>query len=327
MSKSLDQQEIDALFNAAQKSVKTRAKKARRKVEKCDLGRSNTLTADQVRAVTTLHESLARRLGSSLGAYLRAGFEMNLVAAELVSYREFLMLIPDLTYLASLRILPMDARALLQADLSLVFPIVDLVLGGSGADLIEPRDLTEIEEEIFQTVATLIASDLQVTWAALIKLDIQFDQRQQLRQAQHLMLASEKTLSLTFEIRLPNARGMLSMAIPAVVSNALLRKLLSHSPLERLPSRESRQRIRTRTLDSRFEATLTLPNSKLSVRALLALEAGSVLMLPKRADESIHLNIAGKPMFMAYPVRHGTQKGARIDQRLSIAIVPDKEWK
>jgi flagellar motor switch protein FliM len=327
MTKLLNQEEIDALFSSAQQSRKAGMTESRRKIEKCDLGRSNILTADQVRAVTTLHEALARRLGSSLSAYLRVGFEMNLVSAEQLSYGEFLGRMPELTYLASLRILPLDARAIVQADLSLVFPIVDLVLGGSGADLIEPRDLTEIEEEIFQTVASLIASDLQITWAPLIALDIQFDQRQQLRQAQHLMLANEKTLSLSFEIRLPEARGTLSMAIPAVVANALLRKLSSQSLLERVPSRDTREKIRECTLDSRFEATLSLPDSPLSVRALLALEPGSVLILPKRADESIHLNIAGKPMFFAYPVRHGTQKGARVDRRVSIAAPRGKESK
>jgi flagellar motor switch protein FliM len=319
MEKVLNQEEIDALFSAAQKSGTVKATDSRRKIEKCDLGRSNVLTSEQVRAVTTLHEALARRLGSSLGAYLRVGFEMNLVSAEQLSFGEFLGRLPELTYLASLRILPLDARAVIQSDMSLVFPIVDLLLGGTGGDLVEPRDLTEIEEEIFQLVVSLITSDLQTTWAPLINVDIQFDKRQPLRQAQHLMLANEKTLCLSFEIQLPSARGTLSMSIPAVIANALLRKLSSQSLLERVPSRDIRSRIRERTLDSRFEASLTLPNSPITVRALLALERGSVLMLPNHADTSIHLNVADKSMFLAYPVRQGTKKGARIERRLSIA--------
>lgn len=326
MSKVLNQEEIDALFSAAQQSRKPGVTESRRKVEKCDLGRSNILTSDQVRAVTTLHEGLARRLGSSMGAYLRVGFEMNLVSAEQLSYGEFLGRVPELTYLASLRILPLDARAIIQVDHSLVFPIVDLVLGGTGGELIEPRELTEIEEEIFQMVVTIITADLQSTWAPLISLDIQFDKHQQLRQAQHLMLANEKTLSLSFEIRLPEARGTLSLAIPAVIANALLRKLSSQSLMERVPSRDARLRIRELTLNSFFQAALSLPNSPLTVRSLLALEPGSVLTLSKRADESIHLNIANKAMFLAYPVRQGLQKGARIERRLSL-LGRDKESK
>jgi flagellar motor switch protein FliM len=328
MRKILSQDEIDALFTAATQSRKHAAGVARKKIEKIDLQRSSTLSSEQVRVVTTLHESLARRLGNSLGAYLRVGFEMNLVSAEQLTYGEFISRVPELTYLASVRILPLDARGAIQADLSLVFPIVDLVLGGSGADPIDPRDLTEIEEEIFETVITLIARDLQITWAPVIELDIQFDQRQQYAQVQSLMLPNEKILSLSFEIRLPDSRGTLNMAFPAVVANALLRKLSTKwSYFERIPSRETRTRIRDRVLDSHFEAQLSLPPSPFSVRELISLEPGKILMLPRRANEPILLNIAGKAMFTAYPVRHGTQRGARISRRNSIAANRGKEVK
>jgi flagellar motor switch protein FliM len=328
MRKILSQDEIDALFSAASQSGKAGADGKQKKIEPCDLRKSSTLSAEQVRVVTTLHESLARRLGNSLGAYLRVGFEMNLVSAEQLTYVEFISRVPELTYLASVRILPLDARAAIQADLSLVFPIVDLVLGGSGADLIEPRDLTEIEEEIFETVVTLIARGLQITWAPVIELDIQFDQRQQYAQVQSLMLPNEKILSLSFEIKLPDSRGTLNMAFPAVVANALLRKLSTKwSYSERIPSRETRQRIRQRLLDSSFEAELSLQPSPFSIRELVGVEPGRILMLPKRANEPILLNIAGKSMFAAYPVRQGTQRGARIARRNSIATNKGRELK
>lgn len=320
MRKILNQEEIDALFSAAQHTPKAGRAVHKRKVEACDLRRSSTLTSEQVRVVTTLHESLARRLANSLGVYLRVAFEMNLVSAEQLTFSEFLARIPELTYLASLHIMPIDARAALQADLSLVFPIVDLVLGGSGLDPIEPRDITEIEEQIFEMVIGLIARDLQSTWAAVIELDIRFDQRQQYTQIQNLMLPHEKILSLSFEIRLLEARGTLNMAFPAVVANALLRKLSTRwSLFERVPSLETRQKLHERLLDSVFVAQLCLPPSRLKVRQILDLEPGSVLTLPKNSMEPIHLDIAGKPMFMAYPVRHGLKKGARIDRRSSIA--------
>lgn len=327
MRKILNQEEIDALFTAAQQGVKP-AGPSTSKVEKFDLRSSGTLTAEQVRVVTTLHESLARRLGNSLGAYLRVGFETNLVSAEQLSFSEFLARMPELTYMASLRVLPLDARAAFQSDLSLVFPIVDLVLGGSGSSSVEPRDLTEIEEQIFETVVSLIARDLQTTWAPVLELDIRFDQRQQFAQIHGLMLPLEKILSLSFEILLPDARGAINLAFPAVVANALLRKLsVRWSFSERIPSLDTRRRLHQRVLDSRFDSQLCLPTSPVTVRELLSIEPGYVLMLPKRAQEPIHLNIAGKPMFHAYPVRYGTQKGARIERRSSIATPYSKEAK
>lgn len=316
MKKILSQDEIDALFAAAKHSQRTGPG---RKVAACDLRKLGALNADQVRVVTTLHESFARRLGGSLGAYLRVGFDMNLVSVEQILYSEFLSRLPELTYMASFQVLPLDARATMQADLSLVFPIVDLVLGGSGADPIEPRELTEIEEQIFETVVRLIARDLQTTWTPVLPLDIQFDQRQQHTQVHGLMLPTEKVMSLTFEIRLPDARGTLNLAFPAVISNALLRKLsVQWSYAERSPSEESRQQLQDRLLESRFPVNLSLPPSPLSIREVVELEPGRVLVLPKRAQDPINFNVAGKAMFRAYPIRQGTNRGARIERRVSL---------
>ncbi|HTT34014.1 MAG TPA: FliM/FliN family flagellar motor switch protein [Methylomirabilota bacterium] len=326
MRKILTQDEIDKLFSSAQQSRQGPGAGSGRRIVRCDLGKSSTLSSDQVRIVTYLHESFARRLGSSLGAYLRVAFEMNLVSAEQITYSEYLSRLPELTYLASLHIMPIDARAAIHADLSLVFPIVDLVLGGSGLDPIDPRDLTEIEEQIFETVVGVIARDLQITWAPVLEIEIQFEQRQQQAQAQGLMLQNEKILCLSFETRLSEARGTISLAFPAVVANALLRKLsVQWSFSTRIPSRDSRRRIRERLLGSQFDVQLSLPGSPLPIRDLLSLKAGSVLMLPKRAQEPVHMTVAGLPMFLAYPVRQGTQKGARVERRLSLTDPATKE--
>jgi flagellar motor switch protein FliM len=326
MRRVLNQDEIDALFSAAQPGQKGEAAAPKKHVERCDLGKSKTLSADQIRVVNTLHESFARRLRNSLGTYLRTVCEMNMVAAEQLRYSEFLGRVPELSYLASLRMLPIDAGALILMDLSLVFPIIDLALGGSGGDATEPRDTTEIEDQIIETPISLIARDLQNAWAPVVAFDIQFDQRQPLAQAHALMLPNERILSLNFEIHLLDLRGALTIALPAVVANALLRKLSTPGSLgERIPSRNTRRIIRESLLDGYFLADLSLPPSALSVRELLNIEPQYVLVLPNRADKPVHFNIAGKPMFEAHPVRRGTHKGARIERRMSIQQTVAKE--
>jgi flagellar motor switch protein FliM len=325
MRRVLSQDEIDALFSAAQPGQKGEPA-AKKQVERCDLGKSKTLSAEQIRVVNTLHESFARRLSDSLGTYLRTGCEMSLVAAEQLRYSEFLGRVPEFSYLASLRMLPIDAGALILMDLSLVFPIIDLALGGSGGDPTEPRDTTEIEDQIIETAICLIARDLQNAWAPVVAFDIQFDQRQPLSQAHALMLPNERILTLNFEIRLLDLRGALNIALPAVVANALLRKLARPGSLgERIPSRNTRRRIRESLLDGTFLADLSLPPSSLSVRELLNIEPQYVLVLPNRADKPAHLNIAGKPMFEAHPVRRGALKGARIERRTSLQQTTPKE--
>jgi flagellar motor switch protein FliM len=140
------------------------------------------------------------------------------------------------------------------------------------------------------------------------------------------MLPNERILSLNFEIRLLDLRGALNIALPAVVANALLRKLATPGSLgERIPSRNTRRRIRESLLDAYFLADLSLPPSTLTVRELLSIEPQYVLVLPNQADKPVHLNIGGKPMFEAHPVRRGTHKGARIERRTALHPSATKE--
>src|ERR1022692_746006 len=230
MEKILNQEEIDALFLKAQGPGMT-ASAARepegptRHVTARDIRQAGQLGKEHVRAVSMLHDSFARNLTHNLGAYLRGVFEVNLVSVEQLSYGEFLQRIPEITYFASINLMPADALAAMQVDLPLADPIIDLMLGGHGKVERGIRDITEIEEGILESVVRIICRDMQVSWQPLLELEFNFDQRQQQAQILQLMPPSEKVLALSFEIRMPEIRGLLNFAFPAVISNALLRRL------------------------------------------------------------------------------------------------------
>ena len=72
--------------------------------------RAGQIGREQLHAITLLHESFARNLTNSLGAYLRVVFAATLVSAEHLTYREFLQRIPETTYLASCHLDPMGVH-------------------------------------------------------------------------------------------------------------------------------------------------------------------------------------------------------------------------
>src|SRR5256886_3135750 len=148
------------------------------KIQPWDLQSSNKLTADQAATLTTIHESLARRLSSSIGVHLRVDFEMNLVTVEQLTYLKFLGRLPDLTYFCSMHLMQIDARSAIQMDVGLAYPIIDVVLGGTGNEPMDIRDLTEIEEQILESVIRLMLLDIHAVWAPVLDLDFRFEQRQ-----------------------------------------------------------------------------------------------------------------------------------------------------
>jgi len=317
--RTLDQSQIDALFAKAQEAQGAAHNAPAKHIVPFDL-RPKQLTQTQLSGVTSLHESFARRFSYTLAAHLRVKFAMALVSVQQMSFSEFLSLLSDLTYFGSVHVMPIDARAGLQFDIALTYPIIDVALGGSGSEAIAMRDLTEIEEQILDAVVRLMLLDLQAVWAPVLDLDFQFEQRQRAVQLQSTMQPGEKVLCIGFECHVAESSGTMTMVFPAAIANALLRRLSAQwSAVQRIPSRDSRRRLRAHLLDSRFAVDLSLPHSPLTIRQLIDLAPDSVLTLPNRAREPIHLNVAGKPMFLAYPVRNGNKRGARVERRISIA--------
>lgn len=320
MEKILDQEEIDKLIRAAQKSPGSEevAQAAQKKVTKFIVREVGQVSKEQVRVLSVLHETFARNITNSLGAYLRVGFEVNLVSVEQLSYSEVLSRMPDMTYLCSIQARPLDALALLQMDLGLAFPIMDLVLGGPGKnDAIESRDLTEIEEEIMESVVIILTRELQNTWAAVLEVEFIFQQRQQSSQAVALMPATERTLALSFEIKVLQSRGMLNITIPAVVSNSLLRKLstqFAYSKREGSPALINQ--LRVQMLDAKFPVDLRLPPTPVRVGELTTLQLGQVLPLNHPLDRPAFLCVGEEQMFLAYPAACGHSRGGQIQQRV-----------
>ena len=159
-----------------------------------------------------LNDLFARNLTHNLAAWLRTRFQVNLVSAEQIQFNEFLLRIPEICYVASVRLEPLGALAVLQLDLGLAPPIIDLLLGGDGKD--GPlRELTDIEESILASVVENICRELTVAWQP-VGLSFLFDRRQMQTQVARIISVAEKTLCLSFEIRMPHSSGLLNLAFP-----------------------------------------------------------------------------------------------------------------
>jgi flagellar motor switch protein FliM len=339
MEEILNQEQIGALLQKARTStsavkpaVKADGKdggkdnEQEQKASSFDLRQSMQLSPSQTRSITAVQDSFARGFGDALSAYLRAGFEVKLASIEQIAYSEFMSRLPDLTYFASLRIPSLGACALLQADLALILQIVDMLLGGSGKDQTEARDLTEIEEDVFESVAQLLCRELKSAWRGVREIEFEFDERHKEARSVRLMPASEKVLSVTFDVTLMEAQSKFTVGFPSALSASLLREAAIEMPFsEPSNSQKDRARLQEALLNSRFDTELVLPPSPVSVREVFKLQPGSVLVLEVRATEPIHLNVAGKNMFLAAPVGCGSQRGAQVEKVLSIA--PDKDGK
>jgi len=321
MEKILNQDEIDALFHAAQDRARSRKQTPdqSKPVNACNFRRAGMMTRDQLLAVNELHNSFVRGLARSLAAQLRVAAEVNLVSTEQIAYGEFLQRVPEINYVVSAHLSALDVMAAVVLDLQVAFPIIDLLLGGPGNLMPELREITEVEEEILKGMAETICRELQSTWQPVIDTEINFEGRQRQTQIVRLMPPNEKVLSLSFEIRIEKAGGTLMTAFPAVAATALIRKLAQQGSYRKHRAVSSvTSNLREKLGKCTFPAELVLPGGAVSSRQLLDLKVGSILALRLKSNEPAVLYVGNQPLFIAQPVRSESQRAGQIVRAISV---------
>jgi len=312
MEKTLRQDEIDALFEAARASApEARQSEVKARMVPFNFSSAGQISTDQLRAISMLNDMFARNLTHNLSAWLRTRFQVNLVSAEQIPFNEFLLRIPEISYVASVRLEPLGAPSVLQLDLALAPPIIDLLLGGDGRE--GPlRELTDIEEAILGSVVEIVCRELTAAWQPVC-LSFNFERRQMQTQVARIIPVNEKTLCLSFEIRTPQNSGLLNLAFPAVVANTILRRLTSDWGRRRRHAPEIRRRMEAAARRIRFGGTLQLPPVRLPASTVENLAPGAILRFDVPATAAPEWRVGGQLICRAQAIRQGALRAARMD--------------
>lgn len=308
-SRQLSQQEIDNLFGDSQ----ARLAQQRRAVP-YDFRRPDRISKTQVRAIHMLHDTFVRNLVSSLSAYLRAYLTINLISVEQLSYAEFLEGLPSPTCLVSVGLKPYEGSAALELNPSLVFPLIEMLLGGSGSMTVLPqREVTEIEQKLLENLFRVILQDLKSAWKAVTTIEFAIDSMETEPQFLKILAPSEAVVAVSIEIRVGEHSGMMNIAIPCIVIKMMRQKFDQQWSIRKAGAAANRQAqilelIRPAMVD--IEARLEGP--AMMVKELDALEAGDVLVFDYPVDRPLNLRIGGAARYEGRieTVRH--KKGFRI---------------
>jgi flagellar motor switch protein FliM len=310
MEKLLGQAAIDALFASARAGEEP-ALKPEPEVEVYNFSRAGQISADQLRAIATVNDLFARNLMNTVGAWLRAEFHVALVSGEQMAFGEFVDRIPEKTHVSSLRLEPLGAPGLLEIDMDLATPMVDLLLGGSGRA--EPdRPLTDIEDMIMISAVQMMVRELNIAWQP-VGLLFAFEKRESSAQVSRTMASGEKTLCVCFEVKMPEARGSINLCLPSVVLNTILRKLIAVQARRTQRTPEMIARLRNQLGETTVGAVLQFPPVRLAARELAALAPGQVLRLPLPRHAAAELRVGGLALSRARAVRMGEHRGARLE--------------
>ena len=318
MVRLLSQEEIDSVFRGLKDQG--RQEDPAKKALPYDFRRPDRIAKDQLRAIHLLHDNFARNMASSLSAYLRAYVIVNLVSVEQLSYVEFTQCLPSPTCLVSLAMKPFDGNAVLELSPSLVFPVLEMLLGGSGRSSAKiTREITEIEQVVLDGLYRIILHDLKQSWQSVTQIDFTIEARETEPQLLQILAPNEAVVAIGLEVRIGENTGMLNIGVPSITIKMLRQKFDQQWSVRRTESTEEEQRHTLALIKPAIvQLDARLQGPTLSVEDLMKLETGDVLAFDYSIDRPVNILINGTPKFRGQVVTTGRKKAFVIEEMYKV---------
>jgi len=264
-----------------------------------------------MRGIEMLKQKFLHRIVSSLSAYLRSSVTAQLLAVDHVSYGEFLKTLPSPTCVVALGMQPYEGTAVLELNPSLIFPIIELLLGGNGKAEVASREITEIEQNVLDGIFRIIIQALADAWKDVLPVSLSLESVG--REARLIHAPHVPMVTVSIDVKLDEGGGHLNLAVPTEILT-----LQGEDETQSAPRKvEATEAEQARTLDLLREAKCTLEahleGPRLRVRELLELKEGDVLTFDHPIDQALGGLVNGKRKFSGQIVSTGKKKAFQIE--------------
>ena len=327
MADVLSQSEVESLLaalepgDAAAGARKGQTDYAAR-VSVYDFKRPERVSKEQMQAFQTLHEGFSRELGAAMSAMLRNICEVKLISVDQLTYSEFVFSLEDPTCFILVNSKGLDGQIILDLNPSIVFPIVDRLLGGSRetrGNGPTKRPLTQIEVRLATRVTDLILQALSNSWSNICDLQLKVEQIESNPQLVQIVPPNKVVVLISFEITLAESRGILNLCIPFNTIESKASKLTSTSwgSHEKRELDDGQKKNLNASLSlARVELNVQIAETNLSTAEVMNLEVGDIIMTEAPAELGAAIRISGRPMFRGVPGVYRGKKAIRITETL-----------
>ncbi len=338
MGDVLDQSEIDALLAAvadeaeaeetsepaaaAAKPVEPTPVYTRHDVSTYDFKRPERVSKDHIRALGSIHDGFARNFGATLSGFLRTIIDVRVVGVEQLTYSEFIHSLPNPTCFVIVQAPPLEGQMCMEISPLIVYPIIDRLLGGSSADMFIPqRPLTAIEWRLMRRLINKALEHLSEVWKNLVDAKFDIVETESNPQLVHIVAPTEVVVYITFEIKMGQCAGTMSICIPFNTIESVLSKLTTQSwfGYRRKGATEAiRTRIVRNLRKSKVGLTVYLGRAQIRLSELRTLRPGDIIQLEKGAKQDLIVQIEGRNKYAGVPGQLRGRRAIRLTRRAEI---------
>ena len=296
----------------------TRAAKRAGEVHSYDFKRPERVGKEKIRALQTLHEGFGRNFAAGLSAMLRSMVEVKLAGVDQLTFSEFIFSLENPTCLNLLTAEPLEGNLILEINPSILYPIIDRLLGGGreGGPLAR-RPLTEIELRLVSRINELFLRELGEAWKNVLQLDPKVERVESNPQLIQIVPPNEVVVLISFDVALGEVRGMVNLCIPYNTIERISGKLSANSWVtygRREATPDSIQQVSQRLKSAMLELRVRLAQTRITTGELIGLRVGDVITTEKDVRSPLLVTVEGVPKYRASPGAYKAHKAIRIEE-------------
>jgi flagellar motor switch protein FliM len=301
---------------AAAPSAAKKGPERRVRTTSYDFKRPERVGKEQMRAMHSLHEGLARSFGASVSGMLRTMIEVKLVSADQLTYSEFIFSLDNPSCFTVVKPSPLDGNWILDISPSLSYAIIDRMLGGdpTPGDVIR-RPLTEIENRLIGRVVRIFLDQLKTSWENVIELEFEIERVESNPQLVQIVPPNEVVILVGLEVMLGRNRGMINLCIPFNTVERFNSQLSSNGWVgysKTKATAETRGVIADSVDAALVRLVVTLARSRVKTGDLLGLSVGDIITTEQDAQKPLEVSIQDVPKLKGLPGAFKGKKAIRI---------------
>ncbi len=314
MADVLSQSEVESLLSALDPGIQVREKRAddpNTQISIYDFKRPERVSKEQMRGFQALHEGFGREFGAALSGMLRTIIEVKLISVDQLTYSEFVYSLENPSCFNLLTADPLEGHIILDLNPSIVFPIIDRLLGGGreSTQKLPNRPLTEIEVRLAKRITSLAIDALKNAWARICELNPKVSQVESNPQLVQIVPPNEVIVLISFEITMGEMRGIMNLCIPFNTIEPLAGKFSSNAwstyTQKQTDVRQSLN-LEAGVSGAKVELVVRLAETNLTSQDLLNMAVGDVIPTETEQTSPLQVFIEGVPKYFAFP---GSYKG------------------
>ena len=282
---------------------------------------SGTVSYERLPMLEVVFDRLVRILTTSLRNFTSENVELTLSEIASMRFGDYLDGLQLPTMIAVFKTIEWDNYGLLTVDSSLIYSIVDVLLGGrrgAAPARTDGRPFTSIERALLERLIRIVLGDMSTAFEPLSQVEFRYERLETNPRFAAIARPSNAAVRFRIRIDIDDRGGLLEILMPYATLEPVRDLLLQMFMGEKFGHDSIWEtHLARQLLVTAVELEALLDEQTLPLGEIMRLTVGSTLLLNTRPDSQVTLRCGQVPLLRGQVGRQGDHIAIRIDERTS----------